>query len=441
MIKNSKFTIKDSSGLKHTYFPNFNFLLPQEELGNNSVFYSKLKKYFELFEQSPKSSDSVEDTIRKEIANVRKFLFEVSESCNLRCRYCVYSGKFSDRRQHSNKMMDWETARSAVDYISHYFKENEEIRRTPYFLTIAFYGGEPLLNFKLIEKVIEYSRESFQKIFMGKYQYSLVFDLTTNGLLLDESKIDFLVKNNCGIMFSLDGPESIQDLNRGKGNFQKLMRNINYIKNKYPDYLRERVVFSTVYAKDTDLELVRDFFSDEIFEECRSLKFGYVVERFSDLRFPELGINEKAVVEKIKDKKRRGEKLFRIEDEILKVYFGMDLGTLIMKRHGSFGGYCILGSKMMFFKSNGDISGCEKMSESFKIGDIYKGINYSRIKEIHKEWLEKTKRCGNCAYKAICLACMAQIGVNGELMFDGYCESLKENFHKRAGEYIEFQKI
>ncbi len=49
--------------------------------------------------------------IKGRIANVRKLLLEVSEDCNLRCRYCVYSGKFLDRRAHSNRLMSWDMAK------------------------------------------------------------------------------------------------------------------------------------------------------------------------------------------------------------------------------------------------------------------------------------------------------------------------------------------
>ena len=41
---------------------------------------------------------------------------QVTQNCNLRCKYCVYSGSYSNR-VHSNKRMSFETAKSAIDFL------------------------------------------------------------------------------------------------------------------------------------------------------------------------------------------------------------------------------------------------------------------------------------------------------------------------------------
>lgn len=51
----------------------------------------------------------------EEILNncMRIMTLQVTQNCNLRCKYCVYSGSYSNR-VHSNKRMSFETAKSAI---------------------------------------------------------------------------------------------------------------------------------------------------------------------------------------------------------------------------------------------------------------------------------------------------------------------------------------
>ena len=75
-------------------------------------------------------------------------LLQVSQGCNLRCEYCIYSGEYNNRT-HQNKMMSWDTAKGTIDFIV----ERSADCKTLYF---GFYGGEPLCNFSLIKRCIEY---------------------------------------------------------------------------------------------------------------------------------------------------------------------------------------------------------------------------------------------------------------------------------------------
>lgn len=56
----------------------------------------------------------------EEILNncMRIMTLQVTQNCNLRCKYCVYSGSYSNR-VHSNKRMSFETAKSAIDFCMH----------------------------------------------------------------------------------------------------------------------------------------------------------------------------------------------------------------------------------------------------------------------------------------------------------------------------------
>lgn len=137
----------------------------------------------------------------EEILNncMRIMTLQVTQNCNLRCKYCVYSGSYSNR-VHSNKRMSFETAKSAIDFLYAHSSMTTSIG-------IGFYGGEPLLEFDLLKKCVEYAKMKF----IGK---DLSFTLTTNATLLTEEIMKFFVKNNFFVTISFDGPQVIQDKNR-----------------------------------------------------------------------------------------------------------------------------------------------------------------------------------------------------------------------------------
>ena len=126
--------------------------------------------------------------------NIGQLILQVTQNCNLRCKYCVYSGSYVNRT-HSNKRMSFETAKKAVDF---YYRHNRNKKNA----IIGFYGGEPLLEMDLIKRVVEYSK----KLFEGKF---IVFNITTNATLLTEDIIHFFNDNNIGLTISLDGPKSV----------------------------------------------------------------------------------------------------------------------------------------------------------------------------------------------------------------------------------------
>src|SRR3989338_1324722 len=108
----------------------------------------------------------------------------VAERCNLRCTYC-YAG---DGDYGSNSLMSFETARKAILFFA----------REQSVLHISFFGGEPLLNFALVKEVAEWC---------ATLNFSFRFSLTTNGVLLNESHLEFFKTHKFELKISYDGKE------------------------------------------------------------------------------------------------------------------------------------------------------------------------------------------------------------------------------------------
>lgn len=123
----------------------------------------------------------------------------VAQTCNLRCRYC-YGGDGAYGA--SQALQSWGVAKTAVDQLVAGAKKQR-------LLNITFFGGEPLLNLELIKRVIAYG-ESLAPVTGKRFAYSI----TTNGTLLDEPTVDFLIGKRVKILLSFDGTRRIQDSHR-----------------------------------------------------------------------------------------------------------------------------------------------------------------------------------------------------------------------------------
>lgn len=138
----------------------------------------------------------LDDILENKVENVT---LEVTEKCNLRCKYCIYHPSHPEYRAFGHENMKWDVAKKAIDFLKEH-SQNAENRH------IGFYGGEPLLNFELIERAVEYAKKLFGE--------DMSFAITTNATLVNDKIAEYFAKNNFNIIISLDGPQEMHDANR-----------------------------------------------------------------------------------------------------------------------------------------------------------------------------------------------------------------------------------
>ena len=102
--------------------------------------------------------------------NIKQFTIQVTQNCNLRCKYCTYDGNYNYQRIHSNKIMTLGIMKKCVDFIMARSSGIAEI-------SLGFYGGEPLLEIENIKKCVDYVKETYR----GR---SVRYVMTTNELFL-----------------------------------------------------------------------------------------------------------------------------------------------------------------------------------------------------------------------------------------------------------------
>ncbi|MCL2024097.1 MAG: thioether cross-link-forming SCIFF peptide maturase [Oscillospiraceae bacterium] len=129
-------------------------------------------------------------------APLKSMCLNVAHDCNLRCAYCFAAqGDFGKAKA----LMPLETAKAAVDFLV----AKSGKRRN---LEIDFFGGEPLMNWGVVTETVAYARSLEEK--NGK---KFTFTITTNGLLLDDEKSDYINANMKNVVLSFDGRKDIHD--------------------------------------------------------------------------------------------------------------------------------------------------------------------------------------------------------------------------------------
>ena len=119
--------------------------------------------------------------------DINNLVLHLTEQCNLRCKYCFMT--------HGSERMSAKVAEASIDYL---LKECGEYAR------VTFFGGEPLLEFGLIQHIVDYIR--------AKSSHPVALDIVTNGTMLTEEFFEYADKNGIHISISYDG--ILNDSNR-----------------------------------------------------------------------------------------------------------------------------------------------------------------------------------------------------------------------------------
>ena len=139
----------------------------------------------------------------------------ISHACNLKCKYC-----YADNGLYGGKEMLM-SEKMAQKYVEFLLNNSGNVREVHF----CFFGGEPLLNFSVVQSTVEYGKRCAKSL--GK---RINFGLTTNGTLLTHEITDFLIKENISVSISIDGSSEINDRFRvypdGKGTYDTIIERV-----------------------------------------------------------------------------------------------------------------------------------------------------------------------------------------------------------------------
>ena len=350
------------------------------------------------------------------LANLNQMSLEVTQRCNLRCKYCVYGGTHRYYRIHSNLSMSWNVAKKSIDY---FLKQIKSKKRTTLLekAAFSFYGGEPLIEFNLIQKCVNYIRK---KCASDEIQ----FGITTNGTLLSENIVKFLIKNNFSILLSLDGPSREHDKNRvfanGSPTFAKIWKNFKMIKKLDYNFYSNNLRFNTIITPYNNIAKVISFFRKV---NTSGVKRG---SRIDIVNSTNSTYYENVPGNTIESYKKQLNLLYEEYLNMIncnKDWYLDPLENLFGDRFGKFGeryspskdtiwgpDLCLPGIYKIFVSTDGKFHACEKINHHFSVGNYKFGIDYLKIKELITKFVKSVRTgCTKCYAARFCPICYAAV--------------------------------
>jgi uncharacterized protein len=430
---NSKLIFADH---KNLYFQdlvnNFLIFLPdglsdalQSNIVKKNSYYQKKAKFLldhlsnERTVEDNYSGRLTPQFIKKALINTRQLTFELTENCNLRCKYCGYGELYGDYGNRDNKDLPWEYVDATIKYLKGFWESNE----FPSFkkrISIGFYGGEPLLKMDLIKKIVGLLEQ------LDKNQFSFSYNITTNGTLLDRY-MDFLVKKGVQISISLDGNilnNEYRLTKSGNNSHKSVVENINKLKKCYPPFFDKNVHFISVLHDKNSVKDICNFF------KTNYNKTPTILEVNPD------GIKKEMLEEynKIYNNKNKSLNDADNSDEIKKQLFieEPNVYTLMHYLHAYSGnvikdyayffhdkestkwlptGTCVPFGKRIFVTATGKILPCERIGHQYAIGSVNENgvkIDFEKIANRYNEYYDSLFRdcCSNCYGLKHCLVCI-----------------------------------
>ncbi|MEE4000513.1 radical SAM protein [Tenacibaculum sp. FZY0031] len=214
-------------------------------------FFSYLKSEGFLIPKETDEVGKIKEIVKNVDENVDSFFLTINPTmnCNFKCWYCyethIKKSSFSDKM---------------INKVSRFIEKTTQKPKMNY-LSLAFFGGEPLLYFKrdvtpVIKKLQKECRENL-------VDYSISF--TTNGYLIDDYFINFFKSHEItpSLQITLDGygkkHDEVRYVTKTKGSYVEIVNNIKLLLNNgFPVRLRIN------YTKDNidDAYKIADEFDD-----------------------------------------------------------------------------------------------------------------------------------------------------------------------------------
>lgn len=377
------------------------------------------------------------EQIKTAIANLPQLVFEVTDACNLKCKYCAYGEFYNDYDQRRCKNMSISQAIQLIDYLVPYWNSNRNTSSTSH-IRISFYGGEPLMNFGFITEIVNYITKK-----INCPNHIFTFSMTTNAVLLHKY-MDFLVDKKFHLLISLDGNKKNNgyrlDVN-GNNSFERIMKNLEILQNKYPDYFREYVNFNSVLHNKNSVEEIYVFFKEKYDKKPRigELNTSGIrkekVEEFAKMfQNSQLSLSQSSKSEEIENDMFLNSDNYKTLALFLHQYSGFVfddyLDLLYDKKEIKTipTGTCLPFSKKMFVTVNGKILACERIGHQYSLGQICNDkieLNFSDIANKYNQYYNKmSTKCANCKNNKACVQCVFNIdNIENSPICHGYMDN------------------
>lgn len=305
----------------------------------------------------------------------------LTHDCTLRCRYCYAGRKYAHA-------MSQDTAQRGMEL------GLDEAARIGCGLDVSFFGGEPLLEWNLLQLCHEYLSRRAEEV-----NIPVRYGITTNGTLLTQDKLEWMAARDFLIGLSLDGSPAMHDTNRrfadGRGSHAAVMQALERI-NSFPK-LRSKVI--CVVNPDNHHYLREGVrWLHEHYRGNIGLNFDYWSE-WTDAQFESLTRELEGMVSDITDSYRIGQPM-RVEAIDGKIRSHLYAGK-------EFCNHCRIGEQEIAVSVDGKLFPCSRMvgvgdEPKITFGDVRCGIDRAKQHYYIATRGNATPECRICTLRHRC---------------------------------------
>jgi uncharacterized protein len=314
-------------------------------------------------------------------------VLNVATGCNLACGYCFKEDLTSVAK---SQVMDLATAQAAIEMLL-----RESPGRVRY--NVVFFGGEPLTEFPLLERVVAWGEERF-----AAAGARADFSLTTNATLVTPRITDWLSAHNVGVAVSIDGPRAIHDRHRttrgGNGSYGAVAAKVRMLRERYrarPLGARVTLARGTTEVREIFAHLSRELGFDEV---------GFApVTAGDDARF---NLHERELDAVFAGFRALGDELVAAALRGEKLGFSNLLQLLTDLHEGTSKSLpCGAGYSMVAIDHQGGVNLCHRFTGSAlgTFGDVENGLARGELAAFLERRLDKSGvDCASCRIRNLC---------------------------------------
>jgi His-Xaa-Ser system radical SAM maturase HxsB len=373
-------------------------------LEEQSDAYINLRaKHFLVDEKSEVAKELLEIKLRTKYSNLSEFtalhMFVVTLRCEHSCPYCQVSRQSDDKLKFD---MTEEIADKAIDFA---------LRSPARAIKIEFQGGEPLLNFPIIQYVVEEANRR-------KNDKNVSYVIATNLALIDESILKYCKEKSIQISTSLDGPEDLHNNNRprpGKNSYEKAISGIKMVR----EHLGVDSVSALMTTTRSSLNRVKEIIDEYLAQDMEGIflrplsPYGFALKTKS---FKAYGVEEwnkfyEQGLEYIIELNKKGVafKEYYAATILAKMFTSQDPGYVDLMSPAGIGISAIIYNyDGVVYPSDESRMLAEMGDKSFRLGNVLTNsyeeifLNEALLGPIEESFAYSVPMCNECAFEDYC---------------------------------------
>ena len=359
-----------------------------------------------------------------------------TEYCNMRCRYCTYSGLFPNIRSHSKRKMLRETGDAAIRWLKNHSSNSEQI-------IIGFWGGEPLTEWENIKHWISLAKS----IFTDK---KISFNISTNGSIFPEDLLTWMKKDiSIHVNITMNGIKEIHDRNRlfasGEPTFDIVYNNVMRLRKYLQNTFAEQVLLLVNYTdfpEKTKLQKWLD--SDSALDKVVRLlpvalppdkEIAKTISRYSELDNQFLLWKARYNFVQQLDDRMALPKMLENQVDMLNFIHNRCCENRNVVIHP---GVCTPFASRVFIDVNGNIFQCERTEDTISFGNVMDGIDHELVNHIFisemQKLIQQKLKCHLCPWVRLCRNCfsvfLCKDGITKEQIIQRECAKMRSDIKR-----------